>query len=70
MFGSPLEPMSLPIYQDSTAGDKALNSNENNILDNDTSLPDEINYDISKQNSSLAPFTQNSQNLFAQRTKI
>ena len=57
--------MSLPIYQDSTAGDKAFNSNENNILDNDTSLPDEINYDISKQNSSLAPFTQNSQNLFA-----
>ena len=70
MFGSPLEPMSLPIYQDSTTGDKAFNSNENNILDNDTSLPDEINYDISKQNSLLAPFTQNSQNLFAQRTKI
>ena len=70
MFGSPLEPMSLPIYQDSTTGDKAFKSNENNILDNDTSLPDEINYDISKQNSSLAPFTQNSQNLFAQRTKI
>ena len=43
MFASPLEPVSLPIYVEANQRDNDVELTENN--ENDTSMPDEINYE-------------------------
>ena len=72
MLGSGSEPPSLPIYQESARAEAVRKSTEN-YMENDFSLPDEINYDVLKvqeNSSSLVPSVQTSQNLFVQRKQI
>ena len=66
MFNSGQEPPNLPIYQES-AGADVIRKSIDTCMDNDFSLPDEINYEVMQvreNTSSLVPTVQTSQNLF------